>query len=67
MGTPQLYLGPAGSGAPPHYHRAAVNVLVYGAKHWYLLPPTSAVYRFRPPRTEPYGALYPTTQISPGP
>ena len=42
--------GPAGSGSPPHYHMAAVNVLVYGRKRWTLLPPNDAVYGALPVR-----------------
>ena len=30
------YIGPKGSGSPPHFHRDTVNGLVYGIKHWYL-------------------------------
>lgn len=46
----QFSLGPAGSGSPPHYHMAAVNVLVYGRKRWTLLPPNDAVYGALPVR-----------------
>lgn len=46
----QFFLGPAGSGAPMHYHRAAYNVLVAGRKEWVLLPPRSAVYSKRHPK-----------------
>ncbi|KNC56175.1 uncharacterized protein AMSG_02190 [Thecamonas trahens ATCC 50062] len=31
----QFALGPAGSGAQPHYHGAAMNGLIAGAKRWY--------------------------------
>jgi hypothetical protein len=40
----QFTLGGAGSGAPPHYHKAAVNTLVYGRKRWWLSPPRDALY-----------------------
>eukprot|EP00041_Stephanoeca_diplocostata_P031362 m.976002 g.976002 ORF g.976002 m.976002 type:complete len:795 (+) comp23943_c0_seq13:178-2562(+) len=46
----QFFVGPAGSGAPMHYHRAAYNVLVAGRKKWVLLPPRSAVYSKRHPK-----------------
>ena len=41
---PQFYLGPRGSGAPVHFHFHAINVLVAGSKHWFILPPADAVY-----------------------
>jgi len=44
----QFYLGPAGSGAPAHFHGHAVNTLAYGAKHWYLYPPSKAFYSTTP-------------------
>lgn len=34
-----FYLGPKGSGVDFHSHPSAVNVLVYGVKKWYFLPP----------------------------
>ena len=40
----QFYVGPALSGAPVHFHRSAWNVLMYGQKRWFLLPPESAFY-----------------------
>ena len=40
---PQFYVGPAGSGAPFHMHRAAYNALVYGRKRWLLRPPEHAL------------------------
>ena len=40
-------LGPAGSGAPVHFHGHAVNVLAYGAKRWFLYPPAAARYSKR--------------------
>lgn len=36
-GQVQLAIGPMGSGAPPHYHKAAINILVYGRKRWAFL------------------------------
>jgi hypothetical protein len=41
---PQFYLGPAGSGAPIHFHKDAVNFLVYGEKEWFLFPPNRSMY-----------------------
>ena len=38
------FLGPAFSGAPNHYHGHALNILVYGAKRWFLTPPPHARY-----------------------
>ena len=43
----QFFLGPAGSGAPVHFHGHAVNVLAYGAKRWFLYPPAAARYSKR--------------------
>eukprot|EP00041_Stephanoeca_diplocostata_P035313 m.1240966 g.1240966 ORF g.1240966 m.1240966 type:complete len:638 (+) comp24673_c3_seq1:246-2159(+) len=40
----QFILGPNGSGAYPHYHNAAANALVYGHKHWFLFPPSTAFF-----------------------
>ena len=34
----QWYLGPSGSGANDHFHGHAFNVLVHGAKRWFLTP-----------------------------
>ena len=39
-----MYIGPKGSGSPPHFHRDTVNGLVYGIKHWYLWPPAKAFF-----------------------
>merc|ERR1711879_922805 len=40
----QFYLGPAGSGAPMHYHNMAVNVVAFGRKRWFLYPPGDSRY-----------------------
>lgn len=40
----QFFLGPAGSGAPVHYHGHAVNALAYGEKRWFLQPPARGMY-----------------------
>ncbi|KAH8075502.1 ubiquitin-protein transferase [Aureococcus anophagefferens] len=55
-----FYCGPAGSGAPLHYHEHAVNFLAHGSKTWWLLPPADAVYSVAHPatwRAPPAGAL----------
>lgn len=44
----QFYLGPASSGAPMHFHQAAVNVLYHGHKRWYVTPPAHAVFSMQP-------------------
>lgn len=40
----QLFLGPPLSGAPPHSHGPAFNVLVFGRKQWHLSPPAEDSY-----------------------
>ena len=40
----QLSVGPPLSGAPPHFHRGAVNVLHSGLKLWHLVPPGEAAF-----------------------
>lgn len=48
----QWALGGPGTGAPVHFHNTAWNVVVYGAKKWFLYPPRHKVmsnrqiYRF---------------------
>lgn len=44
----QFYLGPAGSGAPMHFHGHAINTMAFGEKHWFLLPPDEAFYSTLP-------------------
>jgi len=44
----QFYLGPAGSGAPVHFHGHAVNSMAYGEKKWFLFPPGSGFYSTLP-------------------
>ena len=39
----QWALGGAGTGAPVHYHNSAWNMLVYGAKKWFLYSPRNAI------------------------
>ena len=40
----QLALGPALSGAPPHFHGDAWNALLYGSKRWFLFEPAEAYF-----------------------
>jgi len=44
----QLSVGGAGTGSPPHFHKAAANMLVYGRKRWLLFPPQDALYQKQP-------------------
>ena len=44
----QWYIGPAGSGAPMHFHGDAWNALAHGRKRWLLLPPAEALYSAQP-------------------
>jgi hypothetical protein len=44
----QFYLGPAGSGAPVHFHCDAWNALAHGRKQWLLFPPAQALYSATP-------------------
>ena len=48
VATRQFAIGPAGSGAPIHYHSFAVNSLFYGAKHWFLFPPAYSIISNQP-------------------
>ena len=45
----QFFLGGPGTGAPFHWHHAAVNALAYGKKRWFLLPKGRAVYSTQTP------------------
>lgn len=40
----QFALGPEGTGAPPHFHNAAWNGLIWGRKRWWLFPPKNAFF-----------------------
>lgn len=40
----QLGLGPPGSGAMPHYHGEAVNILLFGLKLWTIWSPQHAAF-----------------------
>jgi hypothetical protein len=35
----EVAIGAAGSGAAPHFHAAAWNLVVYGAKRWFVVAP----------------------------
>lgn len=52
----QWYIGPAGSGAPMHFHGDAWNALAHGRKRWLLLPPAEALYSAQPISTWLEGA-----------
>ena len=39
----QWAMGGAGTGAPVHYHNSAWNMLVYGAKKWFLYSPRNSI------------------------
>ena len=45
----QFYMGGPRTGAPFHFHHDAVNVLLFGAKRWFLQPPAHATYSIEPP------------------
>lgn len=40
----QFYLGSKGTGAPVHFHGAAINILAFGMKKWYIYQPSDAFY-----------------------
>lgn len=42
--VPQLFLGPALSGAPMHFHQDALNALIFGRKSWWLVPPAQGSF-----------------------
>eukprot|EP01043_Picozoa_sp_COSAG02_P086838 COSAG02_NODE_24224_length_694_cov_1.211765_1_plen_160_part_00 len=52
----QWSIGPAGSGAPMHFHGDAWNALAHGRKRWLLLPPAEALYSAQPISTWLEGA-----------
>ena len=43
----QFMLGPAGSGAAPHFHGPAINMLAIGRKEWFLFAPADAFFTVR--------------------
>lgn len=49
--TPQFLLGGPGSGSPLHFHLDAFNVVAWGRKHWWVLPPVAAAYSKELPAT----------------
>jgi hypothetical protein len=40
----QFILGPGGAGSPLHFHPAAINLCLFGVKHWLLVPPAAAAF-----------------------
>lgn len=44
----QWYLGSTGSGAHVHFHGDAVNYIIYGQKHWFLMPPNHTIWSSKP-------------------
>lgn len=48
MAKTYFYLGTTFTGAAPHFHRSAWNLLVYGQKRWFLYPPDRASYSKQP-------------------
>jgi len=42
----QFMAGGVGSGAAPHFHGHALNLLAQGEKRWQLVPPSGAFFRF---------------------
>jgi len=50
LNSVQFYLGPGGTGAPMHFHRAAYNVLVHGRKLWKMQPPKYAYFSKQHPQ-----------------
>ena len=44
----QFIVGPAGSGAPPHFHGHAANHLVFGQKEWLVHTPPQSFFAFTP-------------------
>jgi hypothetical protein len=47
--TYQLVVGPAFSGANPHFHHTTWNALVTGRKRWWIWPPGASFYSTRHP------------------
>jgi hypothetical protein len=45
---PQVYVGAAGTGANLHHHICALNMLMYGSKQWWLVPPAHAEFHTLP-------------------
>ena len=56
----QFGLGPACAGAPLHYHEDAWNLLLDGAKLWWLQPPHERAYSSVPPARALMAAHEPT-------
>eukprot|EP00037_Helgoeca_nana_P022380 m.228580 g.228580 ORF g.228580 m.228580 type:complete len:689 (+) comp25978_c0_seq1:1127-3193(+) len=47
-GATQFMAGPAGTGAPVHFHKAAWNACVFGRKQWAFFPPNSTFMSAQP-------------------
>ena len=43
----QFFLGSWGTGAPPHFHEQAFNIVFYGIKEWSIAPPLTGIYANR--------------------
>ena len=52
----QFNLGPALTGAQPHFHGDAWNALVYGRKQWFVSPPSRAFFAQPGQRVDPFGS-----------
>ena len=46
--APQIFIGPALSGAPMHFHQDALNAVIFGRKKWFLTPPGNASFSTLP-------------------
>ena len=58
----QFYLGKAKMGAPMHMHIDAWNILVYGQKRWFIMPPFQGYYSAQP-IMEWFEAEYPKIHV----
>ena len=43
-----FFAGASGTGAPHHWHMAAMNTVAFGRKRWFLFPPEDAEYSIKP-------------------
>jgi hypothetical protein len=44
----QFMIGPARTGASPHIHNSAINLLVFGRKIWFIFQPQDSFYSNKP-------------------
>jgi hypothetical protein len=44
----QFIMGPGGAGSSLHFHPSAVNLCLFGLKHWLLVPPAAAAFTDAP-------------------